>query len=87
MEEQIIEYIVMIAPSAAAIITAIITVVKILRSFNDLRADVRDKTKMQNLEEALADALYEVNELKKLLRKELEAKTRVKQDVDDQRKN
>lgn len=87
MTDQIITYIVAIAPSAAAVIAVGIAVGKIvkminevLRSFSELRESVKEKTEMEELKIHMESALAEVNELKKLLRKELETKTKVKQD-------
>lgn len=83
MTEQIIEYIVMIAPSLAAIIVCVLQASKVLRSFVSLKTSVDDKTSLKELRGALEASLSEVNNLKKLLIKELETKTRVKENPDE----
>lgn len=79
MEEQLLYYIVAIAPSLAAVISVVIMGIKVARQFIKLRGEVKDKTEVEDLKVALTHALYEVEELKKLLKKELETKTRVRE--------
>lgn len=81
--EVILQYILTIAPSLAAIICCILQASKVLRSFVSLKTSVDDKTSLKELRGHLEAALCEVDNLKKLLIKELEAKTHVKENPDE----
>lgn len=81
--EMIVQYIVMIAPSLAAIITCIVQASKVLKNFVSLKTSVDDKTSLKELRGCLEASLSEVDNLKKLLIKELEAKTKVKENPDE----
>lgn len=79
MTEEIILYIVALMPSLTAILTAIASMVTIIKNFATLRKDVKEKVEMEELKKKLEVTLSECRELEALLRKEIETRTHIKQ--------
>lgn len=76
--DQIIAYITMLAPSIAAVVAFIITCAKQIKQFTSLRTEVKEKVECEELKKSLENALSEIDELKRLLRKDLESRTNVR---------
>lgn len=67
-------------PSATIAITSIATAIGIIKEFKSLRAEVKQKVEMKNLQEKLDVVLSENRELQRILKKEIETHTHVKED-------
>lgn len=79
MTETIITYCIALLPSFVSIITALGTAIGILKQFKDLRNDVEKKVDVQELQKKLEVAISENRELEKILKKEIESRTHIKE--------
>lgn len=80
MTETIMYYIISLAPSIVAICTSIGAIVSILKKFASLREDVHKKVEMEELKEKLEIAMSDSKELQRLLKKEIETRTHIKEE-------
>lgn len=78
--EEILTYLIMLIPSAASILGIGISVIRMVKKYDDLKKAVDDKTDMEDLKKKLEVVLSENRELKALLKKDIEAQTRIKED-------
>lgn len=76
--EEIIIYIVALLPSCASVIAIVTAVLKVLHSFKELQDAVHQKVEMEELREKLDAALAETEELKKILKKDIQSRTHIK---------
>ena len=79
MSEQIITILIALIPSFVAIVTAISAAASILKQFRDLRNSVNEKVEMKELQQKLEVAISENRELERLLKKEIESRTHIKE--------
>ena len=66
--EQIVQWILAVAPSALAIILTFVSVIDILKKFKQLKFDVRDANAMKELRAQIQQVIDENRKLKKALR-------------------
>lgn len=76
---EVLIYLCTLIPSASVVITSIATTIGILKEFKDLRSDVKKKVEMEELKEKLEVILSENRELQRILKKEIETHTHVKE--------
>ena len=69
--EQIVQWILAVAPSALAIILTFVSVIDILKKFKQLKFDVRDANAMKELRMQIQQVIDENRKLKKALRETL----------------
>ena len=74
----IINYILTIAPSVIAILTSFGVVAKIIGAFGSLRKEVQDKTEMKEIQDQFKIVLQENYELKKSINELIEKIDKVK---------
>lgn len=79
MSETLI-YLCALIPSATVALTSIATTIGILSKFNTLRSDVKKKVEMEEVQQKLEVVLSENRELQRILKKEIETHTHVKED-------
>lgn len=80
MTEEIVAYLIALIPSFVAIVTALSTAVGILKQFKALRGEVKEKVEVKELQEKLAVAISENRELQRIIKKEIETRTHIKED-------
>lgn len=68
MIDQITTYIVSILPSLTAILAMVLMVVKVLRSFNSLRDEVKNSKEMEEIKNQIQIVVQENYELKKQIK-------------------
>lgn len=78
MSDAILIWIVSLAPSLTAVITAIVALVAWMKKFHDLRKDIKERVEMDELKEKLEITLSECRELEKVLKKDIEEHTKIK---------
>ena len=79
MTEQIIIYLIALIPSCVAVITALSTAIEILKHFKALRNSVNEKVDVKDLQKKLEVVLSENKELQRLLKKDIESRTHIKE--------
>lgn len=78
MDEQLIQLLIALIPSGAAVLSVVSMAVTFFAKFKQLRAAVKDTTDQEELRKKLDVVLSENRELKKLLIKDIEVTTHVK---------
>lgn len=73
-------YLCALIPSATVVISSIATTIGILAQFKSLRSDVKEKVEMEEMKQKLEVVLSENRELQRILKKEIETHTHVKED-------
>lgn len=68
MIDQITTYIISILPSLTAILAMVLMVVKVLRSFNTLRDEVKNSKEMEEIKNQIQIVVQENYELKKQIK-------------------
>lgn len=68
MIDQVVAYIVAIAPSLITIISVICMVVKIIKQFTSLREEVKNSKEMENIKNQIQIVVQENYELKKQIK-------------------
>lgn len=76
--EELIIYIIALLPSLASVIAVVTAALKILAAFKELQDAVHQKVEMQELREKLDAAMTETQELRKLLKKDIQSRTHIK---------
>lgn len=76
--EEIIIYIVALLPSLASVIAVVTAVLKVLAAFKELQDAVHQKVEMEELRDKLDTCLAETEELKKILKKDIQTRTHIK---------
>ena len=69
--EQIVQWILAVAPSAMSILFTFISVFKLIRDFKKLKMDVKDANAMKELRAQIQQVIEENRKLKKALRETL----------------
>lgn len=69
--EQVVQWIIAVAPSALAIILTFASVLKLIKDFKQLKFDVRDANAMKDLRAQIREVVEENRKLKKILRETL----------------
>lgn len=69
--EQVVQWIIAVAPSALAIILTFASVIKLIKDFKQLKFDVRDANAMKDLRAQIREVVEENRKLKKTLRETL----------------
>lgn len=69
--EQIVQWILAVAPSALTILFSIASVFKLIRDFKKLKMDVKDAYAMEDLRAQIRQVIEENRKLKKALRETL----------------
>lgn len=69
--EQIVQWIIAVAPSALAVLFTFISVFKLIRDFKQLKFDVKDANAMKDLRAQIREVVEENRKLKKTLRETL----------------
>lgn len=78
MIDQITTYIVSILPSLTAILAMVLMVVKVLRSFNSLRDEVKNSKEMEEIKNQIQIVVQENYELKKQIKSLVQKLDKVK---------
>lgn len=73
-------YLITLLPSATAILTTAGTLIAFLKNFKTLRSDVKSKVEMEELRAKLEASYAENLELQKLLKKDIEVQTKIKEE-------
>lgn len=79
MTEQIITLLIALIPSFVAIVTTVSTAFGILKNFKELRNSVNEKVDVKELQHKLEVAISENKELERLLKKDIESRTHIKE--------
>lgn len=78
MIDQITTYIVSILPSLVSILAMVLMVVKVLRSFNNLRDEVKNSKEMEEIKNQIKIVVQENYELKKQIKSLVQKLDKVK---------
>lgn len=78
MIDQITTYIISILPSLTAILAMVLMVVKVLRSFNTLRDEVKNSKEMEEIKNQIQIVVQENYELKKQIKQLVQKLDKVK---------
>lgn len=77
MSEEILLWLISLAPSVMAVVTSVTMLVTWLRKFSELRKEIKEKVELKELQEKLEVSLSECRELEKILKKAIEEHTKI----------
>lgn len=77
MSEEILLWLISLAPSVMAVVTSVTMLVTWLRKFRELRKEIQEKVELKELQEKLEISLSECRELEKILKKVIEEHTKI----------
>lgn len=80
MNSELVIYLCTLIPGATFAITSIATTIGILGKFKSLQSEVKKKVEMKEMQQKLEVVLSENRELQRILKKEIESRTHVKED-------
>lgn len=78
MSEEVLLWLISLAPSLTAVVTSIACLVAWLKKFRELKKDVKERVEMDEIRQKLEVSISECRELEKVLKEAIEEHTKIR---------